>query len=164
VYPENSLTYWQEPFTSSYTVPLEYIPHLFIPVKKTTFKCIMYHLPLLLLSNLLASGLLTALPNSRKHASVDPESCDINLETKIVISWDVTPCSSIEVYGRFEGKYCLHLQDRRIRQTCNQQSKFRLAVRLAYSYSEDEDSMPLLDDDKHLPECTLSHPRRWRFS
>jgi hypothetical protein len=35
------------------------------------------------------------------------------LKLKIIISWDMTPCSQLSVNRRFGGIYCLHLQGRR---------------------------------------------------
>jgi hypothetical protein len=40
--------------------------------------------------------------------------------TKIIF-WDVTPCSLVEVHGRFGGTYCLHIQGRSVSQGSNQQ-------------------------------------------
>jgi hypothetical protein len=37
----------------------------------------------------------------------------------IAVSWDVTPCSLVEVYGPIRGTYCLHLQGQRVRQASN---------------------------------------------
>jgi hypothetical protein len=31
------------------------------------------------------------------------------VNTKGIISWDVTPCNPVEVYRRFGGTYCLQL-------------------------------------------------------
>jgi predicted DNA repair protein MutK len=39
---------------------------------------------------------------------------------KIIVPWDVTPCSVTEIYLCFEGTYYLHLQVRRVSQVRNQ--------------------------------------------
>jgi hypothetical protein len=36
------------------------------------------------------------------------------------VFWDVTPCSQVEVHGRFGRTYFLHLQGRRISRLSNQ--------------------------------------------
>jgi hypothetical protein len=38
---------------------------------------------------------------------------------KITVVWDLTRCSPVNVHRRFGWTYCLHLQDRRVIQTCN---------------------------------------------
>jgi hypothetical protein len=39
---------------------------------------------------------------------------------KSVIFWDVTPYSLVEAYRHFRGKYCIHIQDKRL-STANKQ-------------------------------------------
>jgi hypothetical protein len=45
---------------------------------------------------------------------------DIKYQVNILLSWDITPCSSLKVNRRFGGTYRLHLQCRRISQARNQ--------------------------------------------
>jgi hypothetical protein len=42
------------------------------------------------------------------------------LTQNITVFWDVTPCSTVQVYWRFGGTYCLHLQRRRVSQPSKQ--------------------------------------------
>jgi hypothetical protein len=56
------------------------------------------------------------------------------------ISWGVMPCSLIDIYRHFEGKYCLHIQDREVSQGSNQQQantskseNYFMLLALAYS-------------------------------
>jgi hypothetical protein len=34
----------------------------------------------------------------------------LTVQTKITVFWIVTPCILVDIYGRTEGTYCLHLQ------------------------------------------------------
>jgi hypothetical protein len=48
---------------------------------------------------------------------------------KNTVFWDATPCNLIEVYRRFVGTYCLHLQGRGISRARKQASSARITVR-----------------------------------
>jgi hypothetical protein len=49
---------------------------------------------------------------------------------KMVIFWDVTPSSPVEVYRCFGGTYCLCLQDRRISQATSEEEVASRTLRL----------------------------------
>jgi hypothetical protein len=52
------------------------------------------------------------------------------LYSTAVASWDVTPCSPVDVHRSFGVTYCLHLQNRRVSQTNGQQeaTKYNAAM------------------------------------
>jgi hypothetical protein len=56
---------------------------------------------------------------------------------KIIVFWDVAPCSLIEVYQRFRGTYCIH-----------------------HHSPDDGGSKHLRNVGKFLPDYTAQHPRR----
>jgi hypothetical protein len=43
-----------------------------------------------------------------------------NTNSRVLIFWDITPCSQLEVNQRFGGEFCLHPHGARINQARNQ--------------------------------------------
>jgi hypothetical protein len=50
------------------------------------------------------------------------------------VLYDVTPYSVVYIYRRFGGMYCLHLQDRRVRQASNQYVLLATQPRLTHHH------------------------------
>jgi hypothetical protein len=66
----------------------------------------------------------------REYELYREERCEISVSRrclsmtmKSIIFWDVTPLSLVEVYQRYGGTYCLHLQGRRVCSASRQQAE-----------------------------------------
>jgi hypothetical protein len=74
---------------------------------------------------------------------------------KSIVSWNVTLCSLVEVYGCFGGTYCLHNQCRRVSRGSNMPL---LAASLACSKTMNAE--PVGSVGKRLPNYKALHSRR----